>query len=61
MCNSPGTAETAKLVAWLEGLVILTGDLAYMHGSATDFRNCFDPVLGSLQTPLAAGSWQPRV
>jgi hypothetical protein len=54
MCDSPGKAETAKLVAGLEGLVILAGDLAYMHGSATDFRNCFDPEWGRFRS-----RWRP--
>jgi hypothetical protein len=54
MCDSPGTAETAKLVAGLEGQVLLAGDLAYMHGSAIDFRNCFDPYWGRFRP-----RWRP--
>ncbi len=46
MCNQPGVAQTARLVASLEGLLLLAGDIAYLHGSAADFRNCFDPEWG---------------
>ena len=46
MCNQPGVAQTARLVAGLEGLLLLAGDIAYLHGSAADFRNCFNPEWG---------------
>ena len=46
MCGSPGVPETARLVAGLEGDVILAGDIAYYQGTAEDFRNCFDPFWG---------------
>ena len=61
MCDSPGKAETAKLVAGLEGLVILAGDLAYMHGSATDFRNCFDPEWGRFRSRWRPVPWNSRI
>jgi hypothetical protein len=54
MCGSPGTAQTARLVAGLEGEVILAGDIAYMHGSAADFRDCFEPTWGVFRS-----RWRP--
>ena len=46
MCNRPGVAETARLVAGLEGLLLLAGDIAYFQGSAANFRDCFNPEWG---------------
>jgi hypothetical protein len=46
MCGSPGVARTASLVASLEGQILLVGDIAYMHGTAANFRDCFEPQWG---------------
>lgn len=54
MCGSPGVAETARLVAGLEGDLLLAGDIAYFQGSATDFRDCFNPFWGQFRS-----RWHP--
>jgi alkaline phosphatase len=54
MCNQPAVAQTARLVAGLEGLLLLAGDIAYLHGSAADFRNCFNPEWGRFRA-----RWHP--
>jgi hypothetical protein len=50
MCGSPGVAQTARLVAGLEGELVLAGDIAYPHGSAIDFRDCFTPSWGQFRS-----------
>lgn len=50
MCGSPGVAQTARLVAGLEGDLLLAGDIAYPQGAANDFRNCFDPAWGQFRS-----------
>jgi acid phosphatase type 7 len=54
MCGSPGVAQTARLVASLEGEIILAGDIAYPQGSTTDFRDCFNPQWGQFRS-----RWHP--
>lgn len=46
MCGSPGVARTASLVAGLEGQILLAGDIAYLHGTMANFRDCFEPTWG---------------
>jgi hypothetical protein len=46
MCGSQGVARTASLVAGLEGQILLAGDIAYLHGSMANFRDCFEPTWG---------------
>ena len=46
MCGQPGVAQTARLVAGLEGQLLLAGDIAYPQGTAANFRDCFDPEWG---------------
>lgn len=46
MCGRPAVAQTARIVAGIEGEVILAGDLAYPQGSAIDYRDCFNPSWG---------------
>ena len=46
MCNRPAVAQTARLVAGLEGQLLLAGDIAYFQGSAANFRDCFNPEWG---------------
>jgi 3',5'-cyclic AMP phosphodiesterase CpdA len=51
-CGSPGVGQTARLVEALPGDILLAGDNAYMHGSAEDYRRCFDPEWGRLKPRL---------
>src|SRR5829696_9831810 len=41
-----GAADTAQLLDRLPGRILALGDLAYMHGSTANFRDCYDPVWG---------------
>lgn len=50
----PSVAATARLVAGLQGQVILAGDIAYLHGSAANFRDCFNPSWGQFRN-----RWRP--
>jgi hypothetical protein len=46
-CQSPeGARATAKLIEQIPGTVFAAGDLAYENGSATEFKNCYDPNWG---------------
>jgi hypothetical protein len=45
-CDSQWDEWTGRTVAGLAGTVIALGDLAYPHGSDTDFRDCYDPSWG---------------
>ncbi len=54
MCNQPSVALTARLVAGLEGRLLLAGDIAYMHGTAANFRDCFNPEWGGFRS-----RWHP--
>ena len=53
-CGRPEVAQTARLVAGLDGDVLLGGDLAYFQGTAANFRDCFDPSWGQFRT-----RWHP--
>ena len=70
-CGSAAVALTARLVERIDGALLLSGDLAYMHGSPTDFQRCFEPDWGQFrhrwrpapgnheyETPGAAGYFQ---
>jgi 3',5'-cyclic AMP phosphodiesterase CpdA len=50
MCGSPGVAQTASLVGNLEGQILLVGDIAYLHGSTANFRECFEPQWGRFRS-----------
>jgi alkaline phosphatase len=50
MCGRPGVAQTARLVAGLSGRLLLAGDIAYLHGTAANFRDCFDPEWGRFRS-----------
>ena len=54
MCGSPGVEQTARLVAGLEGDVLLAGDIAYLQGTAANFRDCFNPFWGQFRS-----RWHP--
>jgi hypothetical protein len=41
-----GSESTARLLDRLPGIVLAAGDLAYPHGSAVNFKNCYDPSWG---------------
>jgi hypothetical protein len=49
MCGRPAVAEVARLVASLQGHLLLAGDIAYFQGSAADFRDCFNPSWGQFR------------
>ncbi len=50
MCNRPAVAQTARLVAGLEGGLLLAGDIAYYQGTAENFRDCFNPEWGRFRS-----------
>ena len=54
MCGRPEVAQTARLVAGLEGDVLLAGDIAYPQGTAANFRDCFNPFWGQFRS-----RWHP--
>jgi acid phosphatase type 7 len=54
MCGSPAVASTARLVANVEGDVILAGDIAYFQGTEANFRDCFNPFWGPFKS-----RWHP--
>jgi hypothetical protein len=41
-----GATQTGKLLDTLSGTLLALGDLAYMQGSAANFRDCYDPAWG---------------
>jgi acid phosphatase type 7 len=45
-CHVSGDERTAELVEPLEGTVAALGDLAYPHGTAEEYANCYDPSWG---------------
>ncbi len=45
-CSSPGDELTAALVDKIPGTILAVGDIAYEHGSADDFTNCYNPSWG---------------
>ncbi len=53
-CGRPEVAQTARLVAGLEGDLLLAGDLAYFQGTAANFRDCFNPAWGGFRS-----RWHP--
>jgi acid phosphatase type 7 len=54
MCGRPEVAQTARLVAGLDGDVLLAGDIAYPNGTAENFRDCFNPSWGQFRS-----RWHP--
>jgi hypothetical protein len=53
-CGSPAVAQTARLVAGLQGDILLAGDIAYFQGTAENFRDCFNPLWGQFRS-----RWHP--
>jgi hypothetical protein len=41
-----GAEATAKLIDKIPGTVFAAGDLAYEHGNAAEFQNCYGPTWG---------------
>ena len=41
--------QTAEIMDTIPGSVMAIGDLAYPHGSASDYANCYDPTWGRLR------------
>ena len=54
MCGSRGVEQTARLVAGLDGDVLLAGDIAYFQGTVENFRDCFNPFWGQFRS-----RWHP--
>jgi acid phosphatase type 7 len=54
MCGRAEVAQTARLVAGLEGDLLLAGDIAYPQGTAANFRDCFNPAWGQFRS-----RWHP--
>jgi hypothetical protein len=42
----PGAESTAALLDGIPGTIFVAGDLAYQHGSARNFADCYDPTWG---------------
>lgn len=53
-CGRPEVAQTARLVAGLDGDLLLAGDIAYFQGTTANFRDCFDPFWGQFRS-----RWHP--
>src|ERR1700736_1472033 len=45
-----GAEATAKLIEQIPGTVFAAGDLAYEHGSAAEFENCYGPAWGRFKS-----------
>jgi hypothetical protein len=45
-CDTRADSATAKLLGRIRGTVFTLGDNAYPHGTAAQFRNCYDPTWG---------------
>jgi acid phosphatase type 7 len=45
-CTSSGDEATAKLLARIDGAIMALGDNAYPHGSAENYRKCYEPTWG---------------
>jgi hypothetical protein len=41
-----GAHETSALLDRLSGIILALGDLAYMQGTAANYRDCYDPAWG---------------
>jgi len=54
VCGRAEVAQTARLVASLDGDLLLAGDLAYFQGTAENFRDCFNPSWGQFRS-----RWHP--
>lgn len=49
-CKVPeGAVQTARLIESIPGEVFAAGDLAYEHGTAQEFRDCYDTTWGKFK------------
>ena len=48
-CGLTADTATAQIVAGIAGTVFTAGDNAYETGSATNFRDCYDPTWGAFR------------
>ena len=46
VCGSAAPEQTAALLDRIDGTVFTAGDNAYLHGSAANYRDCYDPSWG---------------
>ncbi len=53
-CGSPALGPISRLFDRFNGDILLAGDLAYMDGTAENFRNCFDPSFGRFKSRMRA-------
>ena len=56
MCGRAEVAQVARLVATLEGSLLLAGDIAYFQGTAANFRDCFNPSWGRFRDRVVSRS-----
>jgi 3',5'-cyclic AMP phosphodiesterase CpdA len=45
-CNSTAPEATARLLDGIAGTVFVAGDVAYPHGTAQNFQDCYEPNWG---------------
>lgn len=57
-CGDSGDNETARLLDGIPGRVFVAGDSVYPSGTATQYRDCYDPTWGRhrLRTSPAVGN-----
>lgn len=48
-CRSQNDDAVAAFLAQQPGTIALLGDVVYERGTAEEFRNCFDPLFGSVK------------
>jgi hypothetical protein len=46
MCGTPGAEATSKLLDNISGTVFVAGDNAYMSGTESEYRTCYEPTWG---------------
>jgi hypothetical protein len=46
VCGSAGSVATAALLDSIPGAVFTAGDNVYMSGTASEYRNCYEPTWG---------------
>lgn len=51
-CSQTADDVTAAAVRKLSGDVLLLGDIVYEDGTASEFKNCFAPLYGSIKSRL---------
>ena len=51
-CDKPADDAVAELASRLPGTIALLGDTVYEHGTAAEYRDCFDPVWGPMKSRI---------